>query len=193
MAQRGDTVTVKPFFLDTTEVTADAYARCVRAGSCSVTGVRCTAEATFGGHDRGDHPMNCVDWGQAATYCRSRDKRLPTEEEWEWASRGAGAGSRYPWGNGDVIPEEHICWSGDSKRDGTCAVGLFPQSDAPGGIHDLAGNVWEWTSTLYEHGPARVFRGGSWSDIQSDYVSASYRNASYPGYRVAILGFRCAR
>lgn len=192
MGDRKDQVTVSGFCLDATEVTADAYAACVRGGQCTAEGLSCDAAATYGVAGKGNHPVNCVDWGQAATYCNAQGKRLPTEEEWEWAARGGRNGWKYPWGNGE--PDFQACWSGVSMRSGTCAVGSLSQGDAPGGIHDLAGNVWEWTSsTNANDSAARVARGGGWYYGDASSLRAANRSGYAPSYRFDTLGFRCAR
>jgi len=199
---RVDSVTVQPFCLDVTEVTADAYASCVRGGACSAdhTGQLTNDGKTFaadpqcnlGMHGRGNHPMNCVDWSQASAYCRAQGKRLPTEEEWEWAARGGAEGRTYPWGND--APTDQLCWSGGELHDGTCAVGSFPEGDAPGGIHDLAGNVWEWTSSDFVFNrSARAMRGGSWSVTEPFVLGADAPSEELPGNRHDGLGFRCAQ
>jgi hypothetical protein len=166
MGDRGDNVTVGAFCMDVTEITVDAYAVCVKAGKCSADhlgelssdGQSFSASNTcnYGVSGRGNHPINCVDWGQAATFCHEQGKRLPSEEEWEWAARGESQGRVYPWGG--ATPDFQACWSGVNKRTGTCPVASFPDGDAPGGIHDLAGNVWEWTSSKYDASAARVNR-----------------------------------
>jgi formylglycine-generating enzyme required for sulfatase activity len=205
MGDRKDNVTVQPFCLDTTEVTVAAYAACARGGQCTPAATtvdwpnisdadRTKWSAFCNGNrpDRSNHPVNCVDWGQSATYCHAQGKRLPTEEEWEWAARGGNRGGTYPWGN--AAPDFQLCWSGMQKRDGTCAVGSFREGDAPGGIHDLAGNVWEWTSSNFDAtGAARVIRGGSWDSGVASYIRAAYRVRYTPGNRNTDLGFRCAR
>jgi len=203
LGDRHDTVTVAPFCLDVSEVTVDAYSACVGSGRCTadhpgqwtMDGATFTADArcNYGAGGRGNHPMNCVDWGQSGTYCGAQGKRLPTEEEWEWAARGGSQGRVYPWGN--AAADFQLCWSGMTKRDGTCSVGSFPSGDAPGGIHDLAGNVWEWTSTKFDAtGAARVTRGGGWdSDGASILVRSSIRLPAPPSYRGRVNGFRCAR
>ena len=202
MGDRNDSVTVQPFCMDVTEVTVDAYEVCVRAGQCSAdhpgqwtpdgnTFTAATA-CNYGVSGRGNHPVNCVDWGQSATYCHAQGKRLPSEEEWEWAARGESQGRSYPWGN--AAPNFQLCWSGIQKRSGTCPVGSFPEGDAPGGIHDLAGNVLEWTSSNFDAtGAARVNRGGSWYNVVASYFRAAYRDWYSPSYRFYLLGFRCAR
>lgn len=185
MGDRRDTVTIQSFRLDATEVTAGAYAACVRAGACSDDGLHCDSGATYGLSGSGEHPITCVDNDQAAAYCRWTRKRLPSEEEWEWAARGQGAGTTYPWGDGE--PGSQVCW----KQSGTCAVGSFPSGSAPGGIHDIAGNAWEWTSTDYS-ATERVFRGGSWHSSDVAHLRAAYRNHRPAASHFGWLGFRCA-
>jgi sulfatase modifying factor 1 len=192
MAERHDAVTVQPFCMDVTEVTADAYGACVRAGSCFAEGLACGPAATYGVSGKGNHPINCVDWEQSGLYCHAQGKRLPTEAEWEWAARGASQGRTYPWGN--AAPSSQLCWSGVQKRDGTCPVGSFPEGDAPGGIHDLAGNVWEWTSSDFDAtGATRAFRGGSWFNFAPSAMHAALRSWLTPTLRGNVVGFRCAR
>jgi formylglycine-generating enzyme required for sulfatase activity len=157
-----------------------AYASCVRCGPCSSAAttadwptipddVRAKRSVSCNGGrtDRHDHPVNCVDWEQSGVFCRAQGKRLPTDEEWEWAARGEGQGRTYPWGN--AAPDLQVCWSGKQERDGTCAVGSFPEGDAPGGIHDLAGNVSEWTTGYGEAGArgGHNHRGGNWNGCGS--------------------------
>jgi sulfatase modifying factor 1 len=147
--------------------------------------------------DRGEHPMNCVSADQASAFCRAQDKRLPTEEEWEWAAR---AEDRVPpWGNkvrnfpwGNDLPASQLCWSRPLPRDGTCKVGSFPDGDTPDGIHDLAGNVQEWTSSSAEGG-YRVYRGSSWRGKYATDLYVAGRLWASPQARGAWLGFRCAK
>jgi formylglycine-generating enzyme required for sulfatase activity len=191
------TATVGPLCVDTTEVTVDAYTACVRAGRCSADhlgewstdGAKFTKDpkCNYGVAGRGNHPINCVDWQQAESYCHAEGKRLPSEEEWEWAARGATQARVYPWG-GDA-PAAQLCWSGVQKREGTCAVGSFAQGDAPGGIHDLAGNVWEWTSSSWD--ADHVYRGGSWHSEVATHPRAAERSRGSAPYRLYFVGFRC--
>lgn len=217
MANGGPFVTVQPFCIDATEVTVTAYAACVKAGRCgedhpgqtTADGKHFSADArcNSGVNGRGDHPMNCVDWAQAWTYCKAVGKRLPMEEEWEWAARGGDLGRTYPWGSTapDVSsrgPGSMLCWSaipaprpGEAAmpmRDSTCPVGSFPEGDAPGGIHDLLGNVWEWTGSSSDPSNyARVTRGGGWSNVNMRDILARFTVT--PEWRERWRGFRCAR
>ncbi|HEY0478957.1 MAG TPA: formylglycine-generating enzyme family protein [Kofleriaceae bacterium] len=156
-------VTVSAFCIDRTEVTVKAYEACVAAK-------RCTAPhreiSPYCNHpDRGDHPVNCVDWSQAVVYCRSLGKRLPTEAEWEYAARGSD-GRLYPWGNAppsatrlNACGRECVAWGkrvlgrewppmydADDGWVTTAPVGSFPTGASPFGALDMAGNVWEWTA-----------------------------------------------
>jgi formylglycine-generating enzyme required for sulfatase activity len=187
MAERHDTVKVTTFCMDVAEVTARQYAGCVAAGACTTDGLSCHPTATYAASGKEDHPLNCVDSNQAAAYCDWAGKRLPTEEEWEWAARGQRRGTKYPWGNAD--PKSQLCWK---KKDGTCIVGSYPAGDAPGGIHDLAGNVWEWTSSKYGT-TTRVNRGGAWLNNEASFMQAGFRYWSAPSDHTFMLGFRCVQ
>ncbi len=192
-------VSVAAFAMDVTEVTVAAYARCVSAGACAAAGSGQYCNAADPG--RANHPVNCVDWSQATAYCGWAGKRLPTEEEWEYAARGTD-GRKYPWGN--APPGASLCWSGEGNdlgrpnRRSTCPVGSYPAGVF--GLKDMAGNVWEWTSSGYSDGydkgrvdGRRVHRGGGWNDNYPSNVRSPDRGAGTPTYRYYNLGFRCAR
>lgn len=193
----GEAASVKAFCLDATEVTVAAYAECVAGGACAEDQLGCGKAANWGQPGRKSHPVNCVSWHEAETYCRDLGKRLPSEQEWEWAARGQRRGSTYPWG--EAAPARRACWDGDDngvgrgERDGTCPVRSHRGGDAPGGIADLAGNVREWTaSDGDEEGKTRVVRGGSWGDSLPSFLSASFRGMNLPVERFELTGFRCA-
>lgn len=187
----GRDVSVGAFCLDLTEVTADAYKACVDAGKCSAEGLTCGPTATYGSKSKGNHPINCVTAEQAEGYCVAQDKRLPFEQEWEWAARGGASGFAYPWGNDE--PSGQLCWSLAGKS-ATCAVGSNARSDSPQGVHDLVGNVWEWTASPFGgKGGLRVIRGGSFEDSKAELVAAQKRVPNRPTDRNANLGFRCAK
>lgn len=197
---------VQPFCLDKTEVTVAAYDACVKAGKCTEAGAEQSGMSPMTGEscNRGvagkeNHPINCVDWSQAKAYCEAVGARLPTEEEWEWAARGGDRGSKYPWGNAGPGPQ--VCWGSGKKA--TCAVGSFPAGDNPWGVHDLAGNVAEWTSNIFKEGQTtvvgnggKVVRGGSYSAGSMDVAPARWLTASEsrgedPKDKLWQVGFRC--
>jgi len=154
----------------------------------------------------GDHPVVLVTWHDAGAYCAwlrektGRPYRLPTEAHWEKAARGT-EGQVYPWGDDFKATK---CNSAEGGVGGTTPVGQYsPQGDSPYGAADMAGNVWEWTSTLYrpypydaedgreeqgEGGP-RVLRGGAFYDNQRS-VRCAYRYGYLPDFRRDFIGFR---
>ena len=191
---------VKPFSIDVTEVTVDAYAACVRSGACGLPNTDHWA-CNWGKRGRGNHPVNCVDWSQAKAFCEWDQKRLPTKVEWQRAAESAD-GRAYPWGEAE--PSDRICWDGEGSiagkgarwttESGTCPVGAFPSGDSAQGVKDLSGNVWEWTDSCYDSDcSTRVNLGGSWSSLDAAGVRAAYRNASTSTQRRSNIGFRCAR
>jgi formylglycine-generating enzyme len=150
-------VAIDAFDLDRTEVTVDAYARCVSAGVC--------ASAAFPPgdfrYDRPTLPVTHVSWQDAVTYCGWVGGRLPTEAEWELAARGT-EGRQFPWGNlynghlcnhGSLWPYEGLQPAAVDGSDGfinLALVGSFPDGATPLGIHDLAGNAAEWVNDLFD-------------------------------------------
>jgi formylglycine-generating enzyme required for sulfatase activity len=194
LADGSDTVEVAPFCLEAVEVTAASYTTCVRAGVCDAEELVCSNAATYGKPGKANHPINCVSWIEADAFCRWRGRRLPSEGEWEWAARGQGKGTHYPWG--DAPPARRACWDGKGNtlgsggRHGTCLVASHLDGDSPDGIHDLAGNVREWTSTGDDR--ERVLRGGSWGDSLDWFLAAGFRGLNHPTERFELTGFRCA-
>ena len=193
-ASLNQTTTVRPFCMDRTEVTADAYAACVDGGICSKSDMH--SECTWG--KDGKLPINCVDFNQATFFCAVTGKRLPTEEEWEWAARGGTRGTKYPWGNDN--PSGQVCWQhrpDAPEVPAPCPVGSFPAGDSPLGIHDLAGNVSEWTSSVFsvKDESDRVYRVVRGGDYFTWAVSAGvgHRGIEPPSTRSEWTGFRCAR
>jgi len=184
-------VTVAAFEMDRTEVTVAAYQACVNAGPCvPVDGEDCNAV-----EDKANHPINCMSWYQAETFCAWAGKRLPTEEEWEYAARGAD-GRKYPWGN-TPEPSDQLCWS---RWEGTCPVGSFPSGSSPFGIQDMAGNVWEWTSSGYSEDYQKtrstewfVVRGGGYIASPANDFRTACRGWMEPSGWTSLDGFRCAR
>ncbi|RYE84058.1 MAG: hypothetical protein EOO75_18585, partial [Myxococcales bacterium] len=170
--QKKDPTRVDSFCMDVNETTAEGYAACVKAGKCSDKELKCAAQATYGVDELKTHPMVCVDFEQSEAYCTFAGKRLPTDEEWEWAARGGAKATKFPWG--DEAPKDQLCWAGAGPQKGTCAVGSFKTGANPQGILDLAGGVFEFTTTKNDtKSPTRVGRGGSWRDGTADAFRAN--------------------
>lgn len=225
-------VTLPTYYLDQYEVTMDDYQKCVRAGRCSALEKTVKWEqyseedvkkysplCNVNQRGKGRHPVNCVDWSQAAAYCKWFGKRLPTEEEWEYAARGT-EGRKYPWGNEkpragllnacgsecvemfkklDLTSKE--MYSGNDGWEMTAPVGSVKGDKSPFGVMDLGGNVTEWVQDWYRNsyqksdGPTRnrSLRGGSWFDFNPSFVRAPDRDGDSPEDRFSGVGFRCAR
>ncbi|MFA7242248.1 MAG: SUMF1/EgtB/PvdO family nonheme iron enzyme [Sulfuricellaceae bacterium] len=176
-----------------------------------------------------NRPVKYVSWHDALAYCDWLNARLaalpdnriaqlirdgwriglPSELEWEKAARGGSRDQAYPWGD---EPDANRANYSDTGIDATSAVGCFPANGY--GLHDMSGNVWEWTRSLwgkdsqkpefaYPYGPEdqrredmdagddvyRVVRGGGWADLP-DGARCACRNWSRPGLRYYLLGFR---
>ena len=200
----------KEFYIDRYEVTYKRYKKYVDAlGAMPPPNWQ---ESNFpAGKD--NEPVTHVTWYDAANFCQWAEKKLPTEKQWERAARGK-EGYEYPWGN-TFQPG----WANLSTRSGSknkpVAVGSFPKSVSPEGVHDLVGNVWEWVnddyqpykgstyqSEYYQTG-LKILRGHSASDI-GHFPGAMYDQAikmfARSGYRQYAnadgpeqdVGFRCA-
>lgn len=187
--------TVQPFFIDLTEVTNEDYQRFVAAaGHQTPAGWK---NGTFLA-GKGKFPVTGVSWFDAADYAEWAGKRLPTEEEWEFAARGT-ENRIYPWGNDwdpDLANAEH-------HAGGLRDVGEGGRS--PFGLFDMSGNAWEWTASdaiPFPGGKAfpksrlklKIIRGGNWQSDRNK-ATAVFRGfygasgeAEYNG-----TSFRCAK
>jgi sulfatase modifying factor 1 len=207
VAKRSGAAEVAAFQLDEAEVTVTAYGACVRAGKCAKPGPPSeTKKAPARAQEplcnwrkpgRDAHPMNCVSQAEAKAYCEWKHKRLPTEEEWQAAAEG-GEGRVYPWGS--EVPGDRACWDGAGsklgagKRAGTCVVKSFPSGKSAQGAFDLAGNVWEWTSSCFDADCKEVsVRGGAWYNEGVSSLKGALRQAEAATTSSPGLGFRCAR
>jgi len=214
----GTTVFVPAFGIDRNEVTVDEYRHCVAEGKCSepLTFKR-NKYCNYDAPGREHHPVNCIDWSQAAAYCTAHGGRLPYEAEWEKAAR-AGTRMAYPWGD-SVSCEQAILdplSPAQSQRepDGCFKDTSWPVASRPAnalGLFDMHGNVGEWTANWYApdaisryyakgdlagppDGARRVVRGGSWDENRPN-LRSSFRNVKPPqqgGSIYGSIGFRCA-
>ncbi len=156
--------------------------------------------------DYEEHPATEVTWYGARAFCAWRGARLPTEVEWEAAARGRER-RMYPWGEAPPSPERAVF---ARPRGHTEPVGGRPAGATPEGVHDLAGSLAEWTSTLYRRYPydatdgredpsapgERVTRGGDYvfdtaPDKLTTFFRGGFSRAPDRGHR--HIGFRCAR
>ena len=206
-------VEVSSFALGATEVTFDEWAACVRGGGCNRYR---PADAGWG---RGARPVINVSWEDARAYVRWLSRatgasyRLPSEAEWEYAAR---AGTKMPFHTGATISTDQANYDGNyvygSGRRGTNRQQTMPvKTFAPNafGLHDVHGNVWEWTEDCWHEnyrgaprdGAAwtsggdcgrRVLRGGSWANVPR-YLRSAARDWDTTVHRLNGAGFRVAR
>jgi len=117
-----------------------------------------------------NHPVTEVTWFGANAFAKYYGMRLPTKEEWEKAAR-ANSKNNYPWGNTLSPFYANYKDSGDKYDNDTTPVGYYNGSDntinsySPYGIYDMAGNVWEWTSSWWRDSSGKTIKGGSWDSL----------------------------
>ena len=201
-------VSLSNFLISKSEVTVAQYRACVEAGECSQPG-GAWDECNWRHLERGEHPINCVNWDQAVIFAEWAGGRLPTEAEWEFAARSRGQEQNYSWGDQEpnclyAVMDE----GGDGcGKDGTWPVCSKPKGTTKQGLCDMAGNVWEWVQDRYQDdyssapldgsayvksGRNRSRRGGSWNS-PVPFLRATLRNGRGPGYIYYSLGFRIAK
>ena len=196
-------VNVGSFSIGKYEVTNTEYARCVTTGACK-------ANTVYQGFTGSNQPVVGVSWQDATDYAiwlsreTGRRYRLPTEAEWEFAAR-AGSQTAYPWGS--AIGSKRANCNGCGSQWGgktTAPVGSFPANNW--GLHNVSGNVWEWTCSAYDKGynraeqqcaanndsRDRVLRGGSWLNKPAGVRSAG-RDWGIAALRYINTGFRLSR
>ena len=224
-------VQLSPYEIDVYEVSVGHYKACVDAGVCELplaeperlSESQAKAAAICREQFRPEfskRPIVCVTMHMAQEYCEWRDKRLPTEAEWERAARGDNSlpqgGRLFPWG--DEPPNGELACV---EVDGPCDVGTHPKGASAFGLHDMAGNAAEWVwdfydANYYASSPKRdpdgswdmlpihrrscssvtcnTVRGGSWQDEPQELRStARWPKGDDHDYRFTTIGFRCAR
>ncbi|HYO62377.1 MAG TPA: SUMF1/EgtB/PvdO family nonheme iron enzyme, partial [Pyrinomonadaceae bacterium] len=199
-------VAVSPFAIDRTEVTNAEYAQFVaETGYPPPPGIWEGNRPKAGEEQWPVRNVSVEDALRFAVWRSKRDAttyRLPTEEEWEYAARGADSARLYPWGAEWVDGRANL----DSDR--PAAVGSFKDGETPQGLRDMIGNVWEWTSSdasMYpgtrrlklrpEDAGMAVVRGGSYqSSARGDNpVTATTRTWVAKDKRDPVIGFRLVR
>jgi eukaryotic-like serine/threonine-protein kinase len=197
-------VNLGAFWIDKTEVTNAMYANCVADGACKEPKKTSSNKhpVYYGNPEFDNYPMIHVDWNTANAYCSWAGRELPSEAQWEKAARGTDRRA-YPWGN--QVPNANLLNYNNDLGD-TTEVGNYPDGASIFGALDMAGNVYEWVSSLYQSYPydandgrenltslePRVLRGGAWS-FNGNYVRSANRIRSNPtNSSDNRYGFRCA-
>jgi formylglycine-generating enzyme required for sulfatase activity len=214
-------VDMKGYWIDKVEVTNAMFLLCVQAGVCSPPQFISSETRTsyFNNPEYNNFPVVNVTWDVARQYCEWAGRRLPTEAEWEYASRGSTINT-FPWGEDkpDGSRANFNYMLGDTNQ-----VGSYSAGASPFGVLDMSGNVLEWTSDFYgaefyASGPTsnpggplarpgyfnRVVRGGSYADPEADIripnraslvgpdFEAELGSKAYLGEFSSRIGFRCA-
>jgi sulfatase modifying factor 1 len=196
-------VVLDSFYLDTFEVTNGRFAKFVAA---------IQSEPPWGFADQetpvvdAERPVRWVNWLEATGYCLWAGKRLPTEAEWEKAARGTD-GRTYPWGN-EPPTAAHAVFGLKEGAETVAPTGNRDLGRSPYGVHDLAGNLYEWVTDWYDDafyatpptrnprgpgaGTTKGQRGGSY--INSPYrLRSAFRTKGDPTEHDPHVGFRCAQ
>jgi len=191
-------VSVGAFWLDRTEVSAASYVAYLHAEGRQPSTTTSPPQAPM-------NPATMVNWRDAQAYCGWQDKWLPTEAEWEHATRGMVKGTTYPWGE---APPDHGLARYSGAAPEPVAIDALSPGSSPEGVLHLAGNVAEWVGDWWDplyyaespsdnpRGPSmgdyKVVRGGSWSQPAAEIRGAA-RSFHSPDRGAAYIGFRCAR
>jgi formylglycine-generating enzyme required for sulfatase activity len=211
-------VTLSSYWIDKYEVTSSNFAKFLNENKNEAhrfieitSSVTVQFEDNFFQPRKGleNYPVNRVSWFGADAYCKSKGKRLPTEAEWEKAARGDDQ-RIFPWGN-EFPDNSRVTFRRKFSEKGFRVmepVEGMKSGISPYGVHQMAGNVWEWVSdwfdpTAYqdenridpkgpESGISKVLRGGNWY-YKAYYMRTTYRFNERPEIFKVWQGFRCAR
>jgi formylglycine-generating enzyme required for sulfatase activity len=194
-------VIVQGFWMGKYEVTNEQFDRFLAATEAGHSSWRDDRNS------RPEQPAMGIRWQVARDYCKWAGLRLPTEAEWEYAARG-GRQDEYPTATGQLDPGLANYFDPQSKQptEGPSEVGIYPPN--PLGLHDLAGNAWEWTGNLYEAYPLsaeailpvkdderrglRVMRGGTWR-YSGEFCRSAHRHRFQGHLTYDYAGIRVAR
>lgn len=204
---------LKPYLIDTMEVSTAQFASCIKAGVCTdkhFTNYTRSDFCNLGGPNRSHHPVNCVSFFAARQYCAWVGKRLPTLREWQFAARGE-TNFKFPWGD-DQPDCDRASFHGKKGRG--CGANFTSPVDShadylsPLGLWNMAGNVMEWTAgmaDLPDDDPEgkeipidinprtkRFQMGGSFAD-EPHVMGVDYICFDSAKSKTIALGIRCAR
>lgn len=216
---RGGTPVLVPlFYIDKYEVSVAEYKQCLKSKNCKrpkdfKRNKYCNLDAP----QRGNHPINCIDWQDAKQYCSWRGGRLPFEAEWEKAARG-GTKTRYPSGDNiscknAILDDGKTTGSVKGEHDGCGEDRTWDRAKRKAntfGLYDMHGNAGEWIQNWYVKdaitnlyakgklalpagGARKLVRGGSW-DENRENLRSSFRNVKLPDSGDGVygsIGFRC--
>ncbi len=192
-------VILDAYYIDLYEVSNAEYKKYIDTTRIT-TLPRYWEDASF---NQSNQPVVGVTWKEAQAFCQWKNKRLPTEAEWEKAARGKRP-VKYPWGN-EEPDKTRLNFNNHVGK--TAPVGSYPTGKSDYGVFDLSGNVAEWVQDWHfpeyylfspkenppgpDKGHYKIIRGGNWKNNAED-VRLTYRNATVPKARSKTVGFRCA-
>lgn len=214
------TLTLGSFLMDVTPVTVAQFSLAVSVIEARTPDDRWHTEAQTPenwlakcnlGSSRTTHPMNCISWLAARTYCQLLQGDLPTEAQWEYAARATTTGAFW-WGESfdSVHAVSSVACNARGCRGATEAVALNGPRCNTWGLCDIVGNVWQWTLTDYReqlqddvalppdvlqgvaaHPVHPVHRGGAWLDDRPGLFRSAHRGLNYVNHGRTGVGFRC--
>ena len=217
----GKEMSFSTFSIGQVPVTVGQYRNCIAAGACSMSNIYSAAPSIACSMDPGDPdepdedmPINCISRSGATEFCAWVGGRLPTEGEWEYAAMHNGSGApakTYPWGNDAPSHCETANYYNDvmmlfcdlnaetTSMLGPSPVGAYFSGNSALDLADMAGNVLEWTNSIFVSGAQTlgILKGGSWS-LDASYLEITSRWGALPDDMGAEdgsggFGFRCVR
>jgi len=180
-------------YMDTTEVTVGQFKKFLKSSGYKPKDPIDWANKVYVVSPTDKHPMIWVSWFDAVAYAKWAGKRLPTEAEWEFAARGGLVDKTFTWGDDESVSRQYANYKGTGGKDKwdkqTAPVGSFKPNGY--GLHDMAGNVWEWCQDCYDKIICSL-RGGSWVSNAKNYLRVANRYiGDHPSNSSYCYGFRC--